>query len=496
MRPRSILGSCLLLCLLLPLPGFAAQSFGIFFDGWTDFNGNGMIDCSEPVTYRIELFQDAAPPGPETGIITVPFSSSIRWRFNAGSVVPDPIFNDSCAITLVQGNFPNDTSAVLGYSCDPHAGNPLDDNYSLEFRVTGLYLGGSVGPIIVDAENDRTSPTTASLHGVDSVAVPLNPCPAPADLRLTKTLQSGDGTPGSTLVYGLLVTNSGNGVATNVDIQETVPQLSSFDAANSSAGWSCAPDGNAGSSCTLAVGGLIVGGSANRTFAVRVAASLPPGSPATISNTACASSTPPDDLPANNCSSITTPIGNPDLRMSKSVVSGSGAPGATLVYNLTVDNLGNRDAAGVQVTETVPVLSTFLPASSSPGWNCSPSNNAGSTCALALGTMAAGASASRTFAVQLSSTFPASPPAIANTACTSTTTGGDPAANNCGSTSTPPGGNPDVRLAKSVASGNGNPGSVLVYQLVITNGGTRDAAGVALHETVPPLTTFRAAGSS
>ncbi len=495
MRSR-ILGLALGFCLLIPIRSFADQDFQIDFDGWTDVNGNGRIDCSEPVTYRIALFQASAPAGPETGTITVPFNLPVRWRYTPGTIAPDVIFSDGCTFSVLQGNDPSDVTAVLSYTCDPRVGNPLDDNYFFQFRVSGVYLGGSSGPITVDAENDRTSPTTASQHWVDSSAGPLNPCAPPPDLRLTKAVQSGDGTPGSTLVYGLSVTNFGNGGATNVQIQETVPQLTSFDVAGSSAGWSCAPDGNAGSSCTLSVGSLGVGASANRTFAVRVTSSLPPGAPATISNTACASSNPADDLPANNCGSTSTPVGNPDLRMTKSVASGGGTPGTTLIYNLAVDNLGNRDAAGVQLTETVPGLSTFLPASSSPGWSCSPSNNAGSTCALSVGTLAAGSSANRTFAVQLAARFPANPPSIDNTACASTTTGGDPATNNCGSTSTPPGGNPDLQLAKSVASGNGNPGSVLVYQLAVSNGGTRDAAGVALHETVPQLTTFRAAGSS
>jgi uncharacterized repeat protein (TIGR01451 family) len=491
-----ILKTFLCLCLLLPLPVWGEQSFAITFDGWTDFNGNGLIDCSEPVTFRIGLSQFDAPVGPETGTITVPFNTSTRWRFTPGSFRQDFILLDSCTLSLLQGNDPNDTAAVVRYSCDASGGNPLDHNYAFQFFVTGIYLGGSVGPIIVDAENDRDFPTAGSLHDVTASAGPLNPCLPPPDLRLTKTVLSGDGTPGSLLAYGLSVGNFGNGDATKVVLAETVPQLTSFDPANSSAGWTCAPDGNAGSSCTLSLGSLAVNASASRTFAVRVAASLPPGSPATIDNTACASSTPADDLPGNNCGSVSTPTGNPDLGVAKSVSSGNGNPGSVLVYQLVTSNSGSRDAAGVSLNESVPPLTTFLPGSSSPGWTCTPNNNAGSSCTLSLGTLAAGASATRTFAVQAASTFPANPPAIDNTACASTTTGGDPSGNNCGSTSTPPGGNPDVRMAKSVASGSGNPGSVLVYQLAASNAGTRDAAGVSLQETMPQLTTFLPGSSS
>jgi len=496
MRPPTVLGFLLGLFLLLPLPGSGVQNFEIAFDGFEDLNANGMIDCSETVTYRVALFQLDAPFGPETGVITVPFSSSERWRYIGGSIEPDFVFLDRCTFGILDGNDSNDFGAVLSYSCDPHAGNPLDDNYFFQFRVSGEYLGETTGPIVVDAQNDRTSPTIGSLRSVDASAGPLNPCLPPPDLRLAKGVLSGDGAPGSLLTYELAVTNLGDSVATDVVLEETVPQLTVFDAGNSSAGWTCLPNSAAGSLCTLNVGTLGFGATATRLFAVRVGSGFPPGPPVTIDNTACASSTPADPLPQNNCSSTRTPVGYPDLATAKSVASGSGDPGATLVYNLVVSNLGNRAAVGVQLTETVPVLGTFISAGSSPGWSCTPNNNAGSTCTLAVGTVAAGTSTSRTFAVQLASSFPSNPPPIDNTACSSTTTGGDPTGNNCGSVSTPPGGNPDLRITKSVASGSANPGATLVYSLVVANLGNRQAADVQLTETVPVLSTFMAASSS
>src|SRR6185295_3853621 len=316
------------------------------------------------------------------------------------------------------------------------------------------------------------------------------------DLRMSKSVESGSGDPGATLVYRLVVTNAGTRDAAGVQLTETVPQLTSFLPAGSSPGWICTPDGNAGSSCTLPVGTLAAGSSAAFTFAVQVASSFPPNPPS-IDNTACATTTSHGDPTGNDCGGTSTPPGgNPDLRMSKSVASGSGDPGATLVYRLVVTNAGTRDAAGVQLTETVPQLTSFLPAGSSPGWICTPDGNAGSSCTLPVGTLAAGSSAAFTFAVQVASSFPPNPPSIDNTACATTTSHGDPTGNDCGGTSTPPGGNPDLRMSKSVASGSGDPGATLVYRLVVTNAGTRDAAGVQLTETVPQLTSFLPAGSS
>ena len=359
-RATRLLG--MVLFLLFPVRAFGAQVLQVGFDGFLDFNGNGLIDCSELVTYRITLSQDQAPIVPEQGTVTVPSVIISRFRLKPASIVYGTL--DGCTLATLDGNDPNDITAIVEYSCDPHAADPLDSTYSLEFRISGEYLGFSPGPISMTAENDRTSPTTFSQTSTTQSAGPLNPCPPPPDLRLTKTLISGEGTPGATLVYGISVANIGNGDGSNVVLEENVPQLTSFDAANSSAGWTCAPNGNAGSSCTLSVGSLPAGASVSRTFAVDVVSSFPQGAPPTIDNTACASSNPPDDFPGNDCGSTSTPAGNPDLRVTKSVISGSGDPGSTLVYNLAVANIGSLGAAGVVLTETVPALSTFLPGSS------------------------------------------------------------------------------------------------------------------------------------
>jgi len=316
------------------------------------------------------------------------------------------------------------------------------------------------------------------------------------DLRTTKSVVSGSGDPGATLVYSIVVANIGNRDAAGVQLNDTVPELATFLPASSSPGWSCSPGIFSGSICSLSLGTVAAGTSATSTFAVQLASTFP-SDPPPIDNTACALTSTGGDPAADNCGHVSTPPGgNPDLQTMKSVASGNGNPGSTPIYSLVVSNLGNRDAAGAQLTETVPALATFLPGGSSPGWTCSPSDSAGSTCTLSLGTVAAGGSASRTFAVQLAAAYPPNPPAIENTACSSSSTGGDPAGNDCGNTTTPPGGTPDLQMAKSVASGNGNPGSVLVYALEVTNVGTQGAAGVSLQETVPQLTTFHSGSSS
>ena len=90
----------------------------------------------------------------------------------------------------------------------------------------------------------------------------------------------------------------------------------------------------------------------------------------------------------------------PDLALTKSDGGASVAPGGTVAYTLTYANSGDPDATGVVLTETVPANTTFNAGASTAGWVCAPNNNAGSTCTLAIGALAAsGGSQTATFAV-------------------------------------------------------------------------------------------------
>jgi uncharacterized repeat protein (TIGR01451 family) len=149
-----------------------------------------------------------------------------------------------------------------------------------------------------------------------------------------------------------------------------------------------------------------------------------------------------DPTPGNNTGSDTTPVtGGPELSLTKSDGGGSVAPGGTVSYTLTYANTGNRGATGVVLTETVPANTTFNAGASTAGWVCSPDNNAGSTCTLAIGALAAGGgNQTATFAVTVDNPLPPGVTDISNTASIADdgTNGTDPAAgNNTGSDTTP-----------------------------------------------------------
>ena len=93
-----------------------------------------------------------------------------------------------------------------------------------------------------------------------------------------------------------------------------------------------------------------------------------------------------DPTPANNTGSDTTPVtAAPDLMVTKSDGGATAAPGGTVAYTLSYTNVGTQNATGVVLTETVPANTTFNAGASTAGWVCTPNNNAGSNCTLAIG---------------------------------------------------------------------------------------------------------------
>jgi uncharacterized repeat protein (TIGR01451 family) len=336
-----------------------------------------------------------------------------------------------------------------------------------------------------------------AVAGQGAAEVESAPVAVVVDLTLTKSDGGASVAPGGTVTYTLTYSDVGGKPATGTVLSETVPANTLFNAGASTAGWSCV-----GTACTLALGTIAAGGGGTAAFAVTPLAM--PAGVSQISNTASITDDGThgaDPTPGNNTASDTTPVNAaPDLSILKSDGGATVAPGATVAYTLSYANNGNRGASGVLLTETVPANTSFNAGASTGGWSCSPTVNAGSTCTLALGILAAGGgSQTALFAVTVVSPVAAGVSQIANTASISDdgTNGTDPSpSNNTASDTTPLTGAPDLSLTKSDGGATVAPGGTVAYTLSYSNGGNRGASGVALTETVPANTSFNAGASS
>ncbi|MCX7789973.1 MAG: isopeptide-forming domain-containing fimbrial protein [Chloroflexaceae bacterium] len=420
-------------------------------------------------------------------------------------VIVDPL--DPRFVAAVEGSTPT------GFTFDSYVDGALTVRYTgggipagqsriFTFRVT-LDDPATAGEVIT---NRATVTEASTLPGADSGERELPAVDGSDDLTIVATdlvLTKDDGgasaEPGGAITFILSFRNVGNQDATGVTLTETVPANTTFDATASTPGWSCANGAPAGTSCTFTVGNLAAGANGSVNFVVRVNNPLPAGV-TEVANAARINddgSNGADPTPGNNQASDTTPLtAAPDLELTKSDGGASAEPGGTITFILSYRNVGNQDATGVTLTETVPANTSFNATASTAGWSCAPDGSAGSTCTFTVGNLAAGASGSVNFVVRVNNPLPAGVTEVVNAARISDdgSNGADPTPeNNRDDDTTPLTAAPDLVVTKDDGENFVLPGQTLTYTLRVRNVGTRGATGVEVRDALPAGLSFVAA---
>ena len=316
---------------------------------------------------------------------------------------------------------------------------------------------------------------------------------AAPDLQIAKTDNGLAILPGDTLTYTLTYTNAGNQDATGVVIAETVPAHTTFDSNSGTPGWTCLDGAPAGTRCSYPAGAVAAGATADITFAVDIVSPLPAGV-TEIENTASIAddgSNGADPNPADNTDTISTPIvAAPDLVISKDDARATVSPGGTLSYLITITNTGNQSAAGILVTDTLPLHTAFAAASdggseSTPGVVTWPAFNLAGD----------GARVTRLVIIAVDTPLPAGVDAITNTVVAATLNDANPDNNTAWDVDTVIAA-PDLALTKRASATTVEPGGTLVYTLTYTNLGNQGATDVVITETVPAHTIFDGVAST
>ena len=92
---------------------------------------------------------------------------------------------------------------------------------------------------------------------------------------------------------------------------------------------------------------------------------------------------------------------NHDLGVSKTADLPVYEEGDVMTYTVTVENYGDINAAGVELTETVPQFTTTAAGNNAIGWSCPDGSSAATTCTYAVGGLSAGSSQTVDFIVQI-----------------------------------------------------------------------------------------------
>jgi uncharacterized repeat protein (TIGR01451 family) len=349
-------------------------------------------------------------------------------------------------------------------------------NASVTFAVQ---VDTYVTAALTEISNTSTLAATNALN--DVMASDTTPITASAVLAISKTDNDlTSAVPGDTVAYDITVDNSGDRIASNAVITETVPANTTYIPTVPFT-WNCVPDNTAGSTCTTSPVDLGAQGIAT-TFHVQIDSSVPAGT-TEISNQASVSA----DNAATMMAADTTPVTSAAvLAVSKSDGDADAIPGQAVIYQIDYANNGNQDAANTTLTETVLPNTTFDGVNSTGGWVCAPDNNPGSTCTASLGTLGGNVMSAVNFALLVDTPVPTDLTVLNN----DVTLSADNAASTNAQDSTPVVADADFNLVKADGGITAGLDKVINYTLIAFNNGDRDAADATLTETVPDNTTF------
>ena len=196
-----------------------------------------------------------------------------------------------------------------------------------------------------------TTPPACPPAGGQCVAIPTA-----SAVTIAKSVQdaNGDGVagPGEQLTYAIVLANTGGSDAANYGVTDPLDANTTFVSAD---------NGGTFAAGVVSWSGLTVPANGTLTLivVVRVVDPVPPGV-TQIGNVAYETGTTPPDCEATprpaNCTSIEVPpaTGTPQLLITKTADTATLQPGGTVVYTITVRNVGNADAIGAAISDPIP----------------------------------------------------------------------------------------------------------------------------------------------
>ncbi|WP_190279016.1 Cys-Gln thioester bond-forming surface protein [Dokdonella koreensis] len=336
-------------------------------------------------------------------------------------------------ITLTNTGGSDATGYGVTDALDPNTVFVSADNGGVGAGGTVTWSGLTVpanGSLVLTVVVRVADPLPAGVTQVANVAyetgTPPPPCPPAGGqcvvvptagaVTIAKSVQdaNGDGlaAPGEQLTYRIVLTNTGGSDATSYGVTDPLDANTVFVSAD---------NGGTFAAGVVSWSGLTVpaNGTLALTVVVRVVDPVPPGV-TQIDNVAYETGTPPPDCEATprpaNCTSIEVPppTGTPQLLITKTAGSATLRPGGTVVYTITVSNVGNADAIGAVVNDPIPAgIDTFAWTCAASGGVACPNASGSGAIAETVATFPVGA----TLVYTVTATVSANPPAtVVNTA--------------------------------------------------------------------------------
>jgi len=315
--------------------------------------------------------------------------------------------------------------------------------------------------------------------------------------------------PGDTIRYTVVISNTGNTEATSVFFIDPIPTYTTVVVGSVTTTQGTV---NTEDPVDVTIGDIAAGATVTITFDVLIDNPLP-GGVTELSNQGTVSAgnhgdvpTDDPDTPAVDDPTLTPLIAAPVIEASKVDTllidadgSGDVSPGDTLSYSVTIDNTGNTEATGVVFTDPIPANTSVVAGSVTTSQGTVDSED---PVQVTVGTIVAGGSVTISFHVVIDNPLPAGVTEISNQGTVSSNEVPDEPTDDPDTvpdddpTNTPVNSAPDLSIVKDDGGISTVPGGLIAYTLSYANNGNQTATGVTLTDTVPANTIFNSGGST
>jgi uncharacterized repeat protein (TIGR01451 family)/gliding motility-associated-like protein len=451
---------------------------------WT--NNNTSIGLAASGTGDIGSF-DAVNTGTEAIVATI----TVTPTFTSGSVSCEGV-EEQFTITV------NPTPAITSDDeltiCDQTAlnYNPTANIAGTTFSWTASVLSGSASGFSATGTGPITDVITNTQGGnavsvVRYVITPQSPagCSGPsinldvsvakcADLAITKTDDSAQFTPGTTVVYTVVVSNDGPSDAFGANITDNAPSGTSIS--SWLAEFTGGASGNANGAGNLNEN-IDIPHNATATYTISV--NVPSTLTGDLVNTASISAPAglvDNNLSNNSSSDTNTQNDQADLVIVKTRAPGIVLAGQNIVYTLTVNNPGPSNAYNVVITDILPDDLTFVNATPQTGTWLAPE--------WSISQIAAGASTTMQLTALVNPEVTDGTIIVNEASVLSNTSDPNPD-NNSDELAVLVNSEANLSINKTVNNSNPNVGSTVVFTLRVSNQGPSNATGVEVREQLP-----------
>lgn len=332
--------------------------------------------------------------------------------------------------------------------------------------------------------NTATVSSALDLNGANDISSVSGSIGGYSDLEASKT-QVDALIAGEVVHYKVGIKNNGSAMAPSATAVDTLPAGLTFVAAESDA--ACTASGQVVTCTSSAIG---VGETKEFIVGARLDASTASG--LSVTNPVVVSSPNPDGNTGNNTASVTgTTSRSTDLRIEKSVASGTSKIGEDVVFTVKATNDGPSNASGVVISDTLPA--EFNPASITvaPSGACSVTGLAVECDPVDL---AAGQSHTVTVTAKLlGSVTPGT--VVTNSASVAGNEPDPTPGNNSDDAAVTAQANVALTVEKTASAATVNAGENLTWSVKVSNTGLSTANNVVAVDTLAPGMTFVATGS-